>query len=92
MKENTEKNMGNMPCLLGEFGLPFDIFNGILFKIKNYKIINKAISMYYDAIDKLLISSTIWTYCVNNNHKYGDNWNKENFSIYCKEDFYKIQK
>jgi len=86
MKENTIKNMGNMPCLLGEFGLPFDIFNGISFKIKNYKIPNTAISMFYDAIDNLLLSSTIWTYCVNNNHKYGDNWNKEDFSIYCKED------
>lgn len=89
MKENTVKNMGNMPCLLGEFGLPFDIFKGISFKIKNFILPNTAISMFYDAIDKLMLSSTIWTYCVENNHKYGDNWNKEDFSIYCKEDITK---
>jgi len=92
MKENTEKNMGNMPVLLGEFGLPFDIFKGISFKTKSFKIQNSAISMFFDAIDKLLISSTIWTYCVNNNHRWGDNWNKEDFSIYCKEDSYIFNK
>ncbi|MFN3411858.1 MAG: cellulase family glycosylhydrolase [Exilispira sp.] len=85
MKENTKKNMGNMPCLLGEFGLPFDVFYGISYKIKNFVIPNTAISMFYDALDRVLISSTIWTYCVNNNNKHGDNWNKEDFSIYCKE-------
>ncbi len=86
MKENTEKNMGNMPCLLGEFGLPFDIFKGLSYKIKNFYLPNTALSMFYDVLDKLLISSTIWTYCVANNHRWGDNWNKEDFSIYCKDD------
>ncbi len=86
MKENTRLNMGNMPCLLGEFGLAFDIFKKRSFNTGNFNSQNTAISMFHDAIDKAMISSTIWTYTVNNNHKYGDNWNTEDFSIFSMED------
>jgi hypothetical protein len=74
--------MGNMPCFLGEFGLPFDINGARAYKTGNYRLHEEAISMYYDAIDRHLLHSTIWNYTVDNTHEAGDGWNGEDLSIY----------
>jgi hypothetical protein len=78
----TRKKMNNMPCLLGEFGLAFDLNNRKGFKKGNYKLHEEALSMYYDAIDANLLHSTIWNYTASNTKKYGDCWNDEDLSIY----------
>jgi len=78
----TKKKMDNIPCLLGEFGLAFDINNKTGFKKGNYKIHEEALSMYYDAIDSNLLHSTIWNYSASNTNKYGDGWNDEDLSIF----------
>ena len=78
----TEKKMGNMPCLLGEFGLAFDMNNRAGFKKGNYSLHEEALSMYYDAVDANLLHSTIWNYSASNTNKYGDGWNEEDLSIF----------
>jgi len=78
----TKKKMNNIPCLLGEFGLAFDINNRSGFKAGNYSIHEKALSMYYDALDANLLHSTLWNYSACNTNKYGDCWNDEDLSIF----------
>jgi hypothetical protein len=78
----TKNNMGNMPCLLGEFGLPFDLNKKKAYKTGDYRKHEEALSMYYDAIDENLLHSTIWNYSADNSHEHGDNWNDEDLSIY----------
>jgi len=78
----TKKKMGNIPALLGEFGLAFDINNRVGFKSGNYSLHEEAISMYYDAVDANLLHSTIWNYSASNTNKYGDGWNDEDLSIF----------
>jgi hypothetical protein len=78
----TQENMGNMPCLLGEFGLPFDLSKKKAFKTGNYSNHEEALSMYYDAIDNNLLHSTIWNYTADNTHEHGDLWNDEDLSIF----------
>jgi hypothetical protein len=78
----TKKKMGNMPCLLGEFGLAFDMNNRKGFKTGDYSLHEKALSMYYDAVDANLLHSTIWNYSASNTNKYGDSWNDEDLSIF----------
>jgi len=78
----TKKNMENMPCLLGEFGLAFDMNNKSAFKNGNYKLHEQALTMYYDAVDANLLHSTIWNYTAGNTNKYGDGWNDEDLSIF----------
>jgi hypothetical protein len=78
----TKKNMGNMPCLLGEFGLPFDLNKKKAFKTGDYRKHEEALSMYYDAIDENLLHSTIWNYTADNSHEHGDLWNNEDLSIF----------
>jgi len=73
--------MGDMPCLLGEFGLPFDLNKKRAYKIGDYRLHEQALSLYYDAIDENLLSSTIWNYTADNTHEEGDRWNGEDLSI-----------
>jgi hypothetical protein len=74
--------MKNKPSLLGEFGLAFDINNRKAFKTGNYSLHEKALSMYYDAVDANMLHSTIWNYSASNTNKYGDGWNDEDLSIF----------
>ena len=77
----TRENMGDMPCLLGEFGLPFDLNHKKAFKTGDYSLHEIALSIYYDGIDENLLHSTIWNYTADNTQKDGDHWNGEDLSI-----------
>jgi len=78
----TKQKMSNMPALLGEFGLAFDINKRKAFKTGDYSTHEEALSMYYDAVDSNLLNSTIWNYSESNTNKYGDGWNDEDLSIF----------
>ena len=80
-REWTRVHMGDMPCLLGEFGLPFDLDKKEAYTSGDYRKHEEALSLYYDAIDDNLLSSTIWNYSADNNHEDGDHWNGEDLSI-----------
>lgn len=74
--------MGGMPCLLGEFGLPFDLNGRRAFRDGDYRRHETALGMYYDAIDANLLHATIWNYTPDNDHEHGDHWNGEDLSIF----------
>jgi len=78
----AKKHMGNIPSLLGEFGLAFDMNNRKAFSGGNYSLHEDALSMYYDAVDANLLHSTIWNYTAENTNKTGDGWNEEDLSIF----------
>jgi hypothetical protein len=78
----AKEKMENMPCLLGEFGLPFDMNGKSAFRTGDYRLHEEAISMYYDAIDKNLLHAIIWNYSSDNTHEDGDGWNGEDLSIF----------
>jgi hypothetical protein len=80
--EWSRRHMGGIPCLLGEFGLAFDMNRrrGIITGV--YSPHEEALSMYYDAVDANLLHSTIWNYTADNTGKYGDGWNDEDLSIF----------
>jgi hypothetical protein len=78
----TREQMGNMPCLLGEFGLPFDLNGRRAYKTGDYSVHEEALSMYHDAIDANLLHSTLWNYTADNTPGTGDGWNDEDLSIF----------
>ena len=80
--EWTKQKMGNMPCLLGEFGLAFDMNKRKAFSSGDYSLHEEALTMYYDAVDANLLHSTIWNYTADNTNKYGDGWNDEDLSVF----------
>ncbi|MGB3808948.1 MAG: cellulase family glycosylhydrolase [Parvibaculum sp.] len=94
IKENAKSlNDGQgAPTLIGEFGIPFDLDQASAYKAwaagdKSDKPWEKhviALDLMYNAMDKLLISSTHWNYTASNRNDQavGDGWNQEDLSIY----------
>ncbi|MDR2718242.1 MAG: cellulase family glycosylhydrolase [Treponema sp.] len=78
----SREKMNNIPCLLGEFGLAFDMNKRRAFADKNYSLHEEALSMYYNAVDANLLHSTIWNYTADNTNATGDGWNDEDLSIF----------
>lgn len=80
------------PTLIGEFGIPFDLDNGAAYaawKAGDHSDApwaqhELALSLMYDAMDRLLLSSTQWNYTASNRNDpaIGDDWNQEDLSIY----------
>jgi hypothetical protein len=80
------------PTLIGEFGIPYDLDDGAAYSAwvqgdrssVPWKRHELALGLMYDAMDKLLISSTQWNYTAANRNDAatGDNWNQEDLSIY----------
>lgn len=78
--------MGNAPALLGEFGLPFDLNGRRAYRTGNFRVHQRALSSYYEALDANLLSATLWNYTPDNTHAQGDGWNGEDLSVFCAED------
>jgi hypothetical protein len=80
------------PTLIGEFGIPFDFNEGAAYEAwangdrsdKPWAQQELAQSLMYDAMDRLMISSTQWNYTASNRNDpaIGDGWNQEDLSIY----------
>jgi len=80
------------PTLIGEFGIPFDLDEGAAYAAwasgdrssKPWRSHELSLRLMYDAMDRLLISSTQWNYTAANRNDAatGDNWNQEDLSIY----------
>lgn len=83
---------GGAPCLVGEFGIPFDLnereaYRGWAAGARTDDIWDvhvAALSAMYDALDALLLSSTQWNYTASNRNDamVGDGWNQEDLSIW----------
>ncbi|HEY4126081.1 MAG TPA: hypothetical protein VGM36_15770, partial [Rhizomicrobium sp.] len=80
------------PTLIGEFGIPFDLNEGEAYGAwaagdhsdAPWAQHELAQSLMYDAMDRLMISSTQWNYTASNRNDaaIGDGWNQEDLSIY----------
>ncbi|MFH1812531.1 MAG: cellulase family glycosylhydrolase [Pseudomonadota bacterium] len=81
-----------VPLLLGEFGIPFDLQGGRAYAAwgrgdrsdKPWRLHLRALDMTYDALDRLLLSSTQWNYTASNRNdpRIGDGWNQEDLSVF----------
>jgi hypothetical protein len=78
----AREHMRDIPSLLGEFGLAFDMNKRRAFSDGNYSLHEEALSMYYNAVDENLIHSTLWNYTADNTNESGDGWNDEDLSIF----------
>jgi hypothetical protein len=81
--------------LIGEFGIPFDLADGAAYAAwargergrEHWSSQFVAQSLMYDALDRLLLSSTQWNYTASNRNAAdcGDGWNQEDLSIYSRD-------
>jgi hypothetical protein len=77
----TREEMGDMPCLLGEFGIPFNMNGGRAYRTGDFSVQEEALDFYYNAVDKGGLHSAIWNYSAGHTREGGDGWNGEDNSI-----------
>jgi hypothetical protein len=74
--------MGGVPTLIGEFGLPFDLDDGAAYRTGDYSSQVAALDAYAAAMDANLLSFTLWNYSTDNSNEHGDQWCGEDLSLF----------
>jgi hypothetical protein len=85
-KEYAQRYLGNVPTLIGEIGIAFDLNHRRAYQTGNYREQVRAMDRSLRAADENLLSYALWNYTRDNDHAHGDQWNGEDLSIFCKED------
>ncbi|MCA9902552.1 MAG: cellulase family glycosylhydrolase [Anaerolineae bacterium] len=84
-KQEAAEKMGGIPTLVGEFGLPFDLFDKQAYRDGDFSLHVQALDNYYDALDANFLSATIWNYTADNTNERGDMWNDEDLSLFSRD-------
>ncbi len=85
IKQFSKEKLGDIPTVIGEFGVPFDLNNKRSFTTGDFKTQVQALDLYYQIIEELFLNSTIWNYTPDNNNERGDLWNDEDLSIFSRD-------
>ena len=82
IKNMSIKDMQSCPTLIGETGIPMDMFNNKAFYDFDYSKQEQALNRIFQAIEANMVHVTIWNYTPDNGNLLGDRWNGEDLSIY----------
>ncbi|KAF9927350.1 hypothetical protein FBU30_003307 [Linnemannia zychae] len=87
IKEEGQAALGEHPALIGEIGIPYDMGDKKSYKPNgNYKDQIKAMDANMYALESNHLNFTLWNYCADNSHKWGDQWNGEDLSLWSRDD------
>jgi len=79
------EQMGGIPTLIGEFGIPFDLDDKQAYATGDFSSHVQALDANYNAMDANLLNCTIWNYTADNTNERGDMWNDEDLSIFSRD-------
>jgi hypothetical protein len=82
LKHQAQQDLGGVPFVLGEFGIPFDMHEKQAYRSGNFNIQVKALQRTFQAVEANLLNYTLWDYTPDNNNAHGDLWNDEDLSIF----------
>jgi Glycoside hydrolase family 5 C-terminal domain/Cellulase (glycosyl hydrolase family 5) len=85
MRREGLENMGPIPCLMSETGVPMDMNERIAYETGDYTQQQKALDAMSNALEVAGISHTLWGYTSSNSITYGDYWNGEDYSLWSRE-------
>ena len=85
LKLFAKNQMGNIPVIITEFGIPLDLKRKRAYKTGNFSTQEKALHRSFLAIDDNLVSSILWNYTCHNSNVRGDHWNDEDLSIFSRD-------
>lgn len=78
---------GKHPCILTEFGIPYDMDDKKAYKTSDYSSQSAALDANYFAVEgSQMEGHCLWLYSTNNDHERGDQWNGEDLSILSLDD------
>lgn len=93
-KDDTREVLGQYPTLVGEIGVPYDMDDKKSYGYTeggkyegDYSPQQRALDCSLNATDgPNCLNYTIWTYCPDNSHQWGDLWNGEDLSLWSADD------
>lgn len=80
------KRLGNIPFVMTEIGIPYDMNRKRSYANGLYTNQIRAMDANLTALEISDTQYCIWCYCINNSHALGDNFAGEDLSIYSKDD------
>lgn len=90
--KDVQMTLGDYPTIMGEIGTPMDMDQKRSYSQEyagDYSNQQKALDASLNACDGPNgLNFTIWTYCADNNHEWGDNWNLEDLSLFSVDDLH----
>ncbi|AEO60005.1 glycoside hydrolase family 5 protein [Thermothelomyces thermophilus ATCC 42464] len=87
MRKEGLDRMGNHPCLMTEFGIPYDMDDKYAYKTGDYSSQSAAMDANHFGVEAAgLEGYTLWLYMASNDHEKGDQWNGEDLSIVSVDD------
>jgi hypothetical protein len=78
-------HMGEVPTLIGETGIPFDMYHKRAYQTGDFKQQEGAMDATMAALEDNLASFTLWNYTSDNTNEHGDQWNNEDLSIFSQD-------
>jgi hypothetical protein len=84
-KEYAARYLGNVPTLIGEIGIAFDLNGSRAYRTGDYRPQIRAMDRTLNAADENLLSYTLWNYTPDNDNAHGDQWNGEDLSIFSRD-------
>ncbi|KAJ1551007.1 hypothetical protein HK096_003690 [Nowakowskiella sp. JEL0078] len=82
IKREGKENIGDVPVIIGEFGIPYDMNNKAAYTNNDYSAQTTALDANFYGLEHNTLNFSLWNYCPDNSHKWGDNWNGEDLSIF----------
>lgn len=87
IRKEGQDYMGNHPCVLTEFGIPYDMDDKYAYKTGDYSSQSGAMDANHFAVEgSSMAGYTLWLYMCENKHHLGDQWNGEDLSIFSLDD------
>jgi hypothetical protein len=84
-KQIAQSQLGDVPILIGEFGIAFDMNRCRAYRTGDFKPQIAALDRSFRAIEDNLLSCTLWNYTADNDNQRGDQWNGEDLSIFSRD-------
>ena len=87
MRQEGLDNIGERPCMFTEIGIPYDMDDKHAYRTGDYSSQTSAMDANHFALEGCGAAGySIWCYAAGNNHRWGDNWNGEDLSIFSQDD------
>ncbi|QRN82755.1 cellulase family glycosylhydrolase [Chloroflexota bacterium] len=85
IKNRTVEKLGDIPTLIGEFGIPFDMYAKKAYETGDFSKQEQALDRSFQALEANLLHATLWNYTPDNSNAHGDLWNEEDLSIFSRD-------
>ncbi|HCC33435.1 MAG TPA: hypothetical protein DEQ28_05960, partial [Clostridiales bacterium] len=84
-RRGAGERLGDVPVVLGEFGVPFDLPDRTAYRRGDLRVPERALDRSFQAIEANLLDSALWNYAADNTNDRGDRWNGEDLSIFSRD-------